>query len=70
MLPNRGNEPYTTRIVDANGKLVRELFGTDLGSGIVLGTGRPSDPFGVKLVVRSPGEGQRSATVGVTAARP
>lgn len=70
VLPNRGNAPYSTRVVDENGKLIKELFGVDLGSGIVLGDGKPSDPFGVKLVVRWPGKGQTFAMIGVTAATP
>ena len=43
VVPSRGNEIYSTRIVDRNGRLLPELFGTDLGGGHVLGTGNPRD---------------------------
>ena len=43
VVPSRGNEIYSTRIVDRNGRLVRDLFGTDVGGGHVLGTGNPRD---------------------------
>ena len=43
VIPSRGNEVYSTRVVGRKGRLVRDLFGTDLGGGQVLGTGRPSD---------------------------
>ena len=38
-----GNEIYSTRVVDRNGRLLPELFGTDIGGGHVLGTGNPRD---------------------------
>jgi immune inhibitor A len=43
VIPSRGNRFYSTRIVDAKGRPVRKLFGTDLGDGQVLGTGDPRD---------------------------
>ena len=43
VVPSQGNEIYSTRIVDRNGRLVPELFGTDIGGGHVLGTGNPAD---------------------------
>ena len=43
VVPSLGNEIYSTRIVDRNGQLLPELYGTDLGSGHVLGTGNPRD---------------------------
>ncbi len=43
VVPSRGNEIYSTRIVDRNGRLVPSLFGTDMGGGHVLGTGNPRD---------------------------
>ena len=43
VVPSRGNENYSTRIVDANGNLIPELYGVDVGGGHVLGTGNPRD---------------------------
>ncbi len=43
VVPSKGNEIYSTRIVDRNGRLLPELYGTDLGGGHVLGTGNPRD---------------------------
>ena len=43
VVPSLGNEIYSTKIVDRNGQLLPELYGTDLGSGHVLGTGNPRD---------------------------
>lgn len=43
VVPSRGNEIYSTRIVDRNGALLPELYGTPLGGGHVLGTGNPRD---------------------------
>ena len=43
VVPSKDNEIYSTRIVDRNGRLVPELFGTDMGAGHVLGTGNPAD---------------------------
>ncbi len=43
VVPSRGNEIYSTRIVDQNGRLLPDLFGTDVGGGHVLGTGNPRD---------------------------
>ena len=43
VVPSRGNEIYSTRIVDRNGRLLPDLYGTPLGGGHVLGTGNPRD---------------------------
>jgi immune inhibitor A len=43
VVPSRGGQIYSTRIVDEDGRLVRDLFGTPLGGGHVLGTGNPAD---------------------------
>jgi immune inhibitor A len=48
VVPSLGNEIYSTRVVDRNGRLLADLFGTPLDGGHVLGTatrgtdGRPS----------------------------
>ena len=43
VVPSKGNEFYSTRIVDRNGRLLPQLYGTDMGGGHVLGTGNPAD---------------------------
>ena len=43
VIPSRDGEIYSTRVVDRNGRLVRDLFGLPLGGGHVLGTGNPAD---------------------------
>ena len=43
VVPSRDGEIYSTRIVDANGRLVRDLFGEPVGGGHVFGTGNPAD---------------------------
>ena len=43
VVPSKGNEIYSTRVVDRDGSLLTALYGTDLGGGHVLGTGNPKD---------------------------
>ena len=43
VVPSKGNEIYSTRIVDRNGRLLPDLYGTPLPGGHVLGTGNPRD---------------------------
>ena len=43
VVPSKGNQPYTTRVVDADGSPLPDLYGLDLGSNGVLGTGNPGD---------------------------
>ena len=43
VVPSVGNENYSTRIVDARGRLIPDLFGSPVGGGHVLGTGDPAD---------------------------
>jgi immune inhibitor A len=69
VLPNRGNAPYTTRVTDPNGNPRTDLYGLDLGSNIVLGTGDPTDPFGVTLSVQKAKQGNSIGQVRVQPAR-
>jgi immune inhibitor A len=62
VVPSRNNEFYTTRVVDKNGKVVRELIGFDMGGGHVLGTGHPKD--GRPAVEGHPGT-ERDLSLGV-----
>jgi immune inhibitor A len=43
VVPSKANEIYSTRVVDRNGRLLPQLFGTPFGEGHVLGTGNPAD---------------------------
>ena len=43
VIPSRGNELYSTRVVDSAGKPVPGLYGLDVGGGFLLGTGNPGD---------------------------
>ena len=76
VVPSRGNQWYSTRIVDSAGDLISDLFGFDLfGDGtIVLGTGRPRDglfpgddsvAMGVAFEIKSIGNKNRWATIWV-----
>lgn len=51
VVPNRDNAPYPVRITDENGNPRPDLYGTDLGLGVPLGDGNPTQPYGVKLEV-------------------
>jgi immune inhibitor A len=42
VIPSAGNQPYTTRIVDAAGNPLPGLYGLNLGF-TILGTGNPGD---------------------------
>ena len=68
VVPSVGNAPYTTRIVDANGDLVGDLFGTDLGFA-VLGSGNPADAgvgYGTVVQVKKAMDGNTAALIGIT----
>ncbi len=43
VVPSKGQQIYSTRITDKNGRLVPSQFGSDLGDGHVAGTGNPRD---------------------------
>ncbi|HEY0902632.1 MAG TPA: immune inhibitor A domain-containing protein [Marmoricola sp.] len=43
VVPSRDNASYSTRLVDPDGNLLEDLFGIDLGSNIVTGSGNPAD---------------------------
>ena len=74
VIPSRGNQPYSTRVVDQNGDPVPSLYGTKLLDGrVVLGSGNPGDEgkqLGVTLSVVKAAARNRSATIHVTAATP
>jgi immune inhibitor A len=80
VVPSRDNRRYTTRIVDENGNPLTDLYGTDLGNGIILGSGNPADgdplddpvedlSLGVEFTVRRVAGNNRWVVIGVHAAR-
>jgi immune inhibitor A len=79
VVPSRDQRRYTTRIVDADGNPLTDLYGTDLGDGIILGSGNPADgnpldnpvedlSLGVQFVVRKVAGNNRWVVIGVRAA--
>jgi immune inhibitor A len=81
VVPSKDNRRYTTRIVDENGNPLTDLYGTDLGDGIILGSGDPADgnpldtpvedlSLGVELTVRRVAGNNRWVVIGVHAPRP
>ena len=74
VIPSRGNQQYSTRIVDADGNPITALYGRKLLGGlIVLGSGNPGDEgkqLGVSLTVTGAGKGNTYATVHVTPSQP
>ena len=71
VVPSVGNQPYTTRVVDANGNPLPALYGIDLGANRVLGTGNPADAgvaFGVSLEVKKVAKDNSYAQVRVVPA--
>jgi immune inhibitor A len=69
VLPNGNNEPYSVRVVDQNGNPLPELYGEDVGVGVPLGTGDPTDPFGVQLTVQKSKQGNTIGQIRVQPAK-
>ncbi|GAB3900847.1 immune inhibitor A domain-containing protein [Microbispora bryophytorum] len=71
VVPSKNNQPYSTRIVHADGTPATELYGTDIG-GPILGTGNPGDEgkqLGVQIKLISPLPANLGAIVQVTPAK-
>jgi immune inhibitor A len=79
VVPSRDQRRYTTRIVDPDGNPLTDLYGTDLGDGIILGTGNPADgnpldtpvedlSLGVEFTVRRVAGSNRWVVIRVNAA--
>ncbi|MCD2440717.1 immune inhibitor A [Agromyces sp. SYSU K20354] len=70
VVPSVGNAPYTTRIVDTEGNLVTDLFGTRVaGLNTVLGTGNPADSgvgYGTVIQVKKAFKGNTAALISIT----
>ncbi|MFC7650035.1 immune inhibitor A domain-containing protein [Streptosporangium lutulentum] len=69
VVPSKGDQSYSTRIVNADGSPAKELYGLDMGNGHVLGSGNPGDEgkaLGVKLKLLTPLPGDLGAIIHVT----
>ncbi|NUW35608.1 hypothetical protein HTZ77_29870 [Nonomuraea sp. SMC257] len=69
--PSSGGQPYTTRVVHADGTPAGEFYGQEL-NGHKLGTGNPGDEgkaLGVQLRLVAPLPGNMGAIVEVTSAK-
>jgi immune inhibitor A len=71
VIPNRGNKPYSVRFVHADGTLATDhpYWGQDIGLGVPLGTGDPTDPYGVKLTVQKSKQGNTIGQIRVQPAK-
>ncbi|MEV4458190.1 immune inhibitor A domain-containing protein [Microbispora sp. NPDC049633] len=72
VVPSKDNQPYTTRVVNADGTPAKDLYGTDLGDGLVLGSGNPGDEgkqLGVQVKLISPLPANLGALVQITPAK-
>jgi immune inhibitor A len=73
VIPSRGNQHYSTRIVDSAGNPFPALYDIDLGGGHYTGTGNPGDEgkqLGVSFRIVRVAKGNTFATVHVTTATP
>ena len=73
VIPSRGNETYSTRVVDSDGNPSRPVRATDLRRRHHLGTGNPGDEgkqLGVTFTIVRAGKGNTYATVHLTTATP
>lgn len=69
VVPSKGDQRYSTRVVNPDGTPATDLYGTDLGDGNVLGSGNPGDEgkaLGVKLKLVTPLPGNLGAIIQVT----
>jgi immune inhibitor A len=72
VIPSKGNQIYSTRVVDEAGNPLTELYGLPV-AGHVLGSGNPGDDGlqnGVTFTIVRAGAGNQYATVHVTTASP
>ncbi|WP_313403961.1 immune inhibitor A domain-containing protein [Aeromicrobium sp.] len=72
VVPSVGNAPYSTRVVDQNGRLLPDLFGEDIGLATPLGSGDPEDDevgYGTQVRVSKSYRGNQSAQIRVVPPR-
>ena len=73
VVPSRGNQPYSTRVVDAAGTPLTQLYGVDVGAATPLGSGNPSADgvaYNTKVQVVKTSAGNQSAQIRITPATP
>nr|WP_227457464.1 immune inhibitor A domain-containing protein [Micromonospora purpureochromogenes] len=74
VIPSRGNQQYTTRVVNPDGTPATDYYGSTLGGGaIVLGTGNPGDAgvqYGVSIIIKRAAKDNSYAQVYVVPPRP
>lgn len=69
VVPSKGDQPYSVRVVHADGTPATEYYGQKIDGGYVLGTGNPGDEgkaLGVRFGLVRPLPGNRGAVVHVT----
>ncbi|WP_431944421.1 immune inhibitor A domain-containing protein [Micromonospora marina] len=73
VVPSRGNQQYTTRVVNPDGTPATDWYGEELAGGaIVLGTGNPRDSgvqYGVSIIIKRAARDNSYATVYVVPPR-
>jgi immune inhibitor A len=72
-VPSYGNQPYSTRVVDQNGKPLKDWYGEDIGLVTPLGTGNPADDgvsYGTGVTVVRADKLNQTAIIRVTPPRP
>ncbi len=72
VVPSKGNQPYTTRIVNPDGSPATGLYGADLGF-TVLGTGNPADSgvaYNTKVQVMEVKSGNTAAKIHIVPPTP
>ncbi|MDM4784491.1 immune inhibitor A domain-containing protein [Micromonospora sp. b486] len=73
VVPSRGNQQYTTRVVNPDGTPATDWYGEELAGGaIVLGTGNPRDSgvqYGVSIIIKWAARDNSYATVYVVPPR-
>jgi len=73
VVPSRGNQPYSTRVVDAAGKALTQYYGLDIGAVTPLGSGNPSADgvaYNTKVQVVKTSAGNQSAQIRITPPTP
>ncbi|MFD0884164.1 immune inhibitor A domain-containing protein [Streptosporangium algeriense] len=69
VVPSKGDQQYSTRVVNADGTPATDVYGVDLGNGNVLGSGNPGDEgkaLGVKFKLLAPLPGNYGVLLHVT----
>jgi immune inhibitor A len=73
VVPSKGNQPYSTRVVDAAGTPLKQFYGEDIGLATPLGSGNPADDgvaYNTTVQVRKTSAGNQSAQIHVTPPTP